>query len=127
MMSTSPRSILKHSCYALIIRLIVIFLTTSIESHFPLGFSYTDVDYMVFSDGANHIAKGASCYDRDTYRYTPLLAWLLSWLVDVNAGVEHGDSTTAVGTSSLGVRGKVLFSLCDVVCGVIICRILDMV
>ncbi|MCQ2820664.1 MAG: hypothetical protein MJ252_25645, partial [archaeon] len=37
----------------------------------------TDIDYHVFSDGAKHIAKFESPYERETYRYTPILAFLM--------------------------------------------------
>jgi len=70
---------------------------------------YTDIDYLVFTDASRFIAQGRSPYDRATYRYTPLLAWLLyptSW-----GGIWFE-------------WGKVLFAAGDVVTGWLIFLIL---
>ncbi|KAJ4357300.1 GPI mannosyltransferase 1 [Didymosphaeria variabile] len=70
---------------------------------------YTDIDYFVFTDAARFIAQGQSPYARDTYRYTPLLAWLI------------------YPTTWLGFWfsfGKVLFAVGDIVTGWMMFRIL---
>ncbi len=61
---------------------------------------YTDIDYEVISDAAQLVVSGASPYGRATYRYSPLLAYLL-----VPNVVFHR------------CWGKLLFSLADLVVG----------
>ena len=71
---------------------------------------YTDIDYFVFTDAARFISRGLSPYARDTYRYTPLLAWMIY-------------PTTWPGTFWFS-SGKVLFAVGDVVAGWMMYRIL---
>lgn len=81
---------------------------------------FTDIDYFVFTDASRFMASSTTTivngapvtvsgtpYDRETYRYTPILAWLL------------------VPTSTWFFSfGKVLFAVGDIVAGVLILRIL---
>ncbi|GAA5867427.1 hypothetical protein JCM8547_007500 [Rhodosporidiobolus lusitaniae] len=103
---------------AALLRVILLLWGTYQDAHGPVP--YTDVDYFVFSDAATCLvrpsapnclpAQGAWAtssvgdpYARSTYRYTPLLALLL-----VPNTVLHP------------AFGKVLFSLCDLLVGVLL-------
>lgn len=70
---------------------------------------YTDIDYMVFTDAARYVANGSSPYDRETYRYTPILAWILV-------------PTAWSGWFSFG---KFIFALSDIITGWLITRVLQ--
>lgn len=38
---------------------------------------FTDLDYFVFTDGAQYVLNGGSPYQRITYRYTPIFAYIV--------------------------------------------------
>ncbi|KAI9807825.1 MAG: GPI mannosyltransferase 1 [Sarcosagium campestre] len=77
------------------------------DAHSPM--KYTDIDYFVFTDAARFVSRGQSPYDRDTYRYTPMLAWLLL------------PTTWRPWSFSFG---KVLFAVGDIVAGWLMLRVL---
>lgn len=96
---------------AVAMRVVMLVYGTWQDANSPL--KYTDIDYNVFTDAARSVARGGSPYDRDTYRYTPLLAWMLvptTW--------------TAVSWRAWFSFGKVLFSLADVFAGAVLFAVL---
>lgn len=88
--------IARDLCAGLIIRLLAIGYGLHHDSYNDL--KYTDIDYRVYTDAAEYVVKGQSPYQRETYRYTPVLAWLLTPNI----------------TTSWDSYGKILFSLFDI-------------
>lgn len=100
---------------AILLRLALLFYGRWQDANSPM--KYTDIDYLVFTDASRFVSQGQSPYDRATYRYTPLLAWLL-----YPTTLTH--STLAIPASVWFDFGKVLFAAGDIVTGWLILRIL---
>lgn len=65
-----------HFAVAATLRLLLICYARIHDVVFEVRF--TDIDYTVFTDAAKYVVSGHSPYDRATYRYTPLIAWILT-------------------------------------------------
>jgi phosphatidylinositol glycan class M len=90
---------------SLVFRLALLLYGEWQDSRFAVKF--TDIDYHVFSDASRHVIHGDSPFLRATYRYTPLLAFML------------------VPNHLLFFSfGKTLFIFCDLLVGFIINEIL---
>lgn len=101
MSSFSSISFSHYLVLATILRLLLI-AYSHIQDNL-LKVKYTDIDYSVFTDGAYYVSQGRSPFLRYTYRYTPLLAWLM--LPNIYLFRDFG---------------KILFSVLDLFCGYII-------
>ena len=73
------------------------------------GLQYTDIDYYVFSDGADKVLHGKSPYLQSVYRYPPLFA-----MIHTLNKIFH-----------LPEMGKILFSILDVLVGAEIYNLIE--
>lgn len=80
---------------SILFRLVLLFYGRYQDSHSAI--KYTDIDYLVFTDAARYVAHGRSPYDRATYRYTPLLAWILLPTTWGGLWFEFGKALFAAG------------------------------
>lgn len=95
----------------LVLRVILFFYGIYQDAHSAL--KYTDIDYYVFTDAARAVSRGLSPYSRATYRYTPLLAWILQ------------PTSRSGKDGSWFHSGKALFAVSDIVAGWLIYRLLQ--
>lgn len=98
-----------YAVFSAAILLRAVFLVYGLFQDAYSPMKYTDIDYFVFTDAARFISRGKSPYARDTYRYTPLLAWMIY-------------PTTWPGFWFS--FGKVLFAVGDIITGWMMFRIL---
>lgn len=89
------RTLSKHCIIGFLVRLLLIGYGELQDRFFSVPF--TDIDYGVFMDAARYVTENVSPYTRSTYRYTPLLAYLLT----PGIFLHH-------------VFGKILFSCFDI-------------
>lgn len=90
-----------HLLLALLIRIIFVIYGSYHDeiSNVP----YTDVDYKIFTDASRLVLNNSSPYERHTYRYTPLIAFLLIPNILLHSAF-----------------GKILFSSVDIIVGILI-------
>jgi phosphatidylinositol glycan class M len=85
---------------AIVLRVVLFFYGLWQDANSPV--KYTDIDYYVFTDAARFITHGQSPYNRETYRYTPLLAWMM---------------LPTTWSSTWFSFGKAMFAAADIVAG----------
>lgn len=90
-----------HLLLAFIVR--IVFIVYGIYHDKTSVVPYTDIDYKVFTDAARYVTNFESPYKRHTYRYSPLIAILLTPNVLVH-----------------DCFGKILFSVLDILVGYLI-------
>lgn len=90
-----------HCLCAFVIRLGCIIYSNVHDSYSKV--KYTDIDYRVFTDAAQYAWNGDSPFKRPTYRYSPILAYILT--PNIFIGQDFG---------------KILFSIFDILTSILI-------
>ena len=83
---------MKYTCWAALALRALLIVWSRIQDDL-LTVKYTDVDYHVFTDAARHVVNGQSPYDRPTYRYSPLLAWIVTPNIFLQVGGQQRKQT----------------------------------
>ncbi|KAH3681335.1 hypothetical protein WICPIJ_007688 [Wickerhamomyces pijperi] len=91
--------------FSLLVRFLFLLYSFYQDTYLPV--KYTDIDYLVFTDASRYVSQSFTPYLRETYRYTPLLSWLLL------PNVTWFESW-----------GKILFVIFDLITGWVIIKIL---
>ncbi|XP_023171201.2 GPI mannosyltransferase 1 [Drosophila hydei] len=94
-------SIQSHLIISAVIRLLLIFYAQIQDNSSTVP--YTDIDYKVVTDGARLVLTGNTPFDRHTYRYSPILAYIQIFNVILHPAF-----------------GKVIYGLFDLLLGILI-------
>ncbi|XP_066926434.1 GPI mannosyltransferase 1-like [Clytia hemisphaerica] len=97
----------KLLCMALLVRMLLIFYGTHHDRYFEV--KYTDIDYTVFTEAANHTLMGGTPYQTPTYKYTPLLALILLPNISLHL-----------------LFGKILFCIVDIVVAMVMSEVMKL-
>lgn len=98
-------SLQNHLLLSILIRILLIIYGEIQDSVSEVP--YTDIDYKVVTDGARYVTNDESPFLRHTYRYTPLLAYLLVPNILLHKCI-----------------GKIIFSIGDILVAVLLYKII---
>lgn len=93
-----------HLIISGLVRFILILYGIYHDKYFEV--SYTDIDYHVFTDASRYVINFESPFNRKTYRYSPILSWILVPNILINE-----------------LFGKIVFSIVDLLVAFLIYKI----